>query len=119
MFEDWPSFEELMKIANEHPERLEAFRQRKVDEVINSAPDNMKRRLRGLQFQIDCQRQLQKTPMASCLTICSMMCDSLHKLNEALNGTHNTQSELISKSAVGSDTGGNTNIVNFPVNGYI
>ena len=86
MFKHWPNFDELMKLANEKPELLEAFRQQKINEIIENAPVDMRQRLRGLQFQIDCQRRIHKTPLASCLTISKMMCESLNKLNDVLNG---------------------------------
>ncbi len=80
-----PTVDDLLKLAKENPEALEAYRLGAVESLINSAPQNMQPRLRGLQFQIDAKRRLSKTPMAACLEISRMMFDSLHELNDLLN----------------------------------
>lgn len=86
MSRNWPSFDELKNLAERSPEKLEEFRMREVEALINQAPERIKQRLRGLQFQVNCQLKLHKTPMGSCIAISKMMHDSLHKLNAVLNG---------------------------------
>lgn len=86
MYRSWPSFDELIQIARDNPEQLEILRQRKVNEIIDAAPESLKPRLRGLQFQVDCHRRIHKNPLASCISISKMMRDSLLELNDALNG---------------------------------
>ncbi|HEY7772316.1 MAG TPA: DUF3135 domain-containing protein [Marinagarivorans sp.] len=86
MQSQWPTANELIKLAQEDPDALEALRQREIDALINAAPASMQRRLRGLQFQIDAKRSISKTPMASCMAISQMMFDSVYELNDALNG---------------------------------
>lgn len=86
MSKNWPSFDELKHLAERSPEKLEEFRRREVEAIINRAPERVRQRLRGLQFQVNCQLQLHKTPMGSCIAISKMMHDSLHKLNAALHG---------------------------------
>jgi hypothetical protein len=82
-----PSIDQLIELASKHPEELERVRQRHVDALIQSAPEHIQRRLRGLLFQIDCKRQLHhNSPMGSCMAITRMMMDSLQSLNEALHG---------------------------------
>ena len=83
---EWPNFEELKHLAETSPEKLEALRQKHIEAIINRAPDAYKRRLRGLQFQIDCQRRLHSTPLGSCIAISRMMHESLLRLNEAIHG---------------------------------
>lgn len=73
-----------MKLAKSDPEGLERLRLDHIESLINSAPEATQRRLRGLQFQIDCQRRLHKHPMGACLSISKMMMASLQRLNEAL-----------------------------------
>lgn len=85
MQNEWPDFDELLKLARNAPEKLEAFRLKEIEKLITNAPKEIQQRLKGLQFQVDCQRRLQKTPMASCIAISGMMHDSLSKLNTALN----------------------------------
>lgn len=86
MTKAWPSFDELKTLAEQSPEALEDFRSRQIEALIAQAPAQTQRRLRGLQFQINCQLQKHKTPMASCIAISKMMHESLLRLNSALNG---------------------------------
>ncbi len=80
-----PSFDQLLEIARHNPDQLEAIRQQEVEALIARAPVHLQRRLRGLQFQIDCQRSMHKSPMGSCLAISKMMLNSLDELNSALH----------------------------------
>lgn len=79
-----PSFDELVVMANEQPEALEALRQNLVNEVIDQAQPHTQSRLRGLQFQIDAQRSIAKTPLAACVKLSSMMMDSFEKMRQEL-----------------------------------
>ena len=83
---DFPSFDQLAKLAQEKPEELERFRQEQVELLINSAPARLQRRLRGLQFQIDAQRELHKDSiMGSCVKLSQMMHESFAELRLSLN----------------------------------
>lgn len=93
MQSQWPTTDELIKLAKQDPEALEALRQREINALIDSAPAEMQRRLRGLQFQIDAKRKLSKTPMAACMAISKMMFDSVYELNDVLNGTKNDDAD--------------------------
>jgi len=87
---DLPEFDALMKMAKEDPEALENLRQTAVEELIQSAPLNQQRRLRGLQFQVDMERQKAKNPMDSCIRISRLMHDSFSKLRDTLNEAQQT-----------------------------
>lgn len=80
-----PHIDQLIHLAKTDPEGLERLRLRHIELLISSAPEPMQRRLRGLQFQIDCQRRLHKHPMGACLSISKMMMDSLQRLNSVLH----------------------------------
>lgn len=83
---DFPSFDTLLKLAKEQPEELEKLRLEQVDFIINQAPENCQRRLRGLQFQIDSQRKLHcDSPMGACMKISQMMHESFAELRVWLN----------------------------------
>ncbi len=90
MHNNWPKFEELRQLAEESPERLEAFLSREVEALIDSAPIEIQDRLRGLQFQVDCQRKIHKSPLGSCVAISKMMHESLSRLQQVLNGSLNS-----------------------------
>ncbi len=80
-----PDFNTLKVMAQENPEALERLRREHVEALIESAPEALKPRLRGLQFQIDSQRRLARTPLQSCINISRMMHDSFHTLRERLH----------------------------------
>lgn len=80
-----PSHDQLSAIAQSDPAQLEKLRKILIEEVIESAPEETRRRLRGLQFQIDCCRKLHTNPMGACVEISRMMYESLSKLNKLMN----------------------------------
>ncbi|MCP5326490.1 MAG: DUF3135 domain-containing protein [Oceanospirillaceae bacterium] len=82
-----PSFEKMREMAQNDPQALERLRQMHINKLIHAAPEHLRQRLQGLQFQIDAQRRLSKTPMASCLQISKMMHDSLHSLGTYIKGS--------------------------------
>jgi len=70
------AFDELLAMAQE-PERLEAYRQKEVRCIIEQAPDEIRRRLQGLQFQIDAHRSLHNdNPIGACVQLSKMMHES-------------------------------------------
>lgn len=99
--------DELMQLAEKDPEGLEQLRLREVEKLISKAPSSMQRRLRGLQFQIDCHRKLHSNPMGSCVAISQMMLDSLRKLNFALHGSLEPGQEI------GEQAQGKASVLNF------
>lgn len=87
MKDELPSIDTLIALAKSNPDELERLRKRYVEQLIDTAPESIQRRLRGLQFQIDSRRSLHTTPMGSCIMLSKMMLDSLSRLNSALHGT--------------------------------
>lgn len=88
-----PNFEHMLDLAQNDPEALERLRLDMVRDAINSAPESDRQRLHGLQFQIDGQRLVSKTPMQACIEISKMMHQSLHQLKTFLDG-HTGESPL-------------------------
>ena len=81
-----PSFDDLLKLAQENPEALEKFRLEQVELIISQAPIKNQQRLRGLQFQIDAQRALHiNSPMGACLKMSQMMHNSFDELRTWLD----------------------------------
>lgn len=80
-----PNFETLVDMAQNNPDELEQLRHDMAQKIIDAAPERIRRRLTGLQFQIDAQRKLAKNPMAACINISMMMHDSFEELRNALN----------------------------------
>lgn len=82
---DLPEFDKLRDMAQNNPEQLEKLRAELCDQFIREAPEEHRRRLRGLQFRIDMERQRAKSPMAACIAISGMMHDSFDRLRQVLN----------------------------------
>lgn len=80
-----PDFNTLRELAEKNPEALEELRQREVQALIEQAPEQMRRRLEGIQFQIDAKRQIASNPMDACIAVSSMMHESFNDLRMALN----------------------------------
>ncbi|OUS25300.1 hypothetical protein A9Q99_22175 [Gammaproteobacteria bacterium 45_16_T64] len=88
-------FEELQRLAQDDPDKLEKLRIQWCEQLISEAPSDYRRKLRGLQFRIDMERRKSKSPMAACISLSGMMHDSFDNLRYALNeasglSEHNT-----------------------------
>jgi hypothetical protein len=83
---DLPKFDELIKLAQHHPEALEKLREKHIEKLIDGAEVNYQPRLRGLQFQIDAHRSIHaNSPLGSCMKISQMMHESFAELRGWLN----------------------------------
>lgn len=106
-----PNFDKLKDMAHNNPMKLERLRIEMVEKLIHEAPEQYRRRLRGLQFRIDMERRKAKSPMAACITISGMMHDSFDKLRMALNeAAGNT---IISEPAVVSGSSNPAKVLPF------
>jgi len=86
VFEDTtPSFEALVALAKEDPAEFEMLREQLCKQILDQAPEHISRRLKGLQFKINMERQRSKTALRSCLELSKLMNDSLAELEEALS----------------------------------
>jgi len=77
-------FEEWRQLYATDPEAFERRRAAALAAVIESAPERMQQRLRGVQFRLDMERSLARSDLAACLKAHSMMWDSLVRLRDAL-----------------------------------
>jgi len=68
-------FDEWVKLAQENPDAFENKRLQMIQDVIDKSSPKIKRRMQGLQWQIDQVRATSANPMASCLKISQMMWD--------------------------------------------
>ncbi|MGV2844263.1 DUF3135 domain-containing protein [Aeromonas hydrophila] len=75
-----PDFDTLKRLAVAEPERLDELLQQQIEGLIDRVSPQQQMRLRGLQFRIDCQRQLAKNNLDSCIRIASMMHDSFYSM---------------------------------------
>lgn len=80
-----PDFNELLALYEANPQALEQLRKTLVNDLIDRAAPNTQARLRGLQFQIDAQRQLSSNPLGACVRMSKMMNQSFSQLVQKLN----------------------------------
>ena len=66
-FDDWAT------CATADPERFEALRLAAIEAVIADASASSQTRLRRMQWRIDQERRLARTPMGACLRLSRMM----------------------------------------------
>jgi hypothetical protein len=66
-------FDAWMALAQDDPDGFEAMRRAAIDEVIERAPEASRVRLRSLQWRIDQERRLARTPLKACIRISNMM----------------------------------------------
>lgn len=71
------NFDEWVRLAQEDPDAYENMRKEMIEQVIENTSPEIKRRMQGLQWQIDQIRTTAANPMASCLKISQMMWDSV------------------------------------------
>lgn len=80
-----PCFDELLTMARQSPEQLEALRDQLTQEVLDSTPDQgMRQRLEQLVFRINAERSRHHSPMALCLKFSSLMHDGLLSMRREL-----------------------------------
>jgi len=53
------------------------MRKKCLDELIEQAPERIRQRMQGLQWQVDVIRKRSANPMAACLSVSQMMWDSV------------------------------------------
>jgi len=77
---EMPDFDTLKHWALAEPERLDALLHQQIEALIAQVGPDQQRRLRGLQFRIDCQRRLARNNLDSCIRIANMMHESVHAM---------------------------------------
>jgi hypothetical protein len=80
-----PDFDELVRLYKTDPTAFEQLRRDLCEQLIESAPERMRQRLRGIQFKVDMTRRKARTPLSACLSLSKMMQESLMELQAALN----------------------------------
>lgn len=79
-----PSHDVLSKMARDDPEAYEAFRREVIENFIDGAPPEDKRRLRGLQFRVDSERRrLLGSALGSTVKIYQLMWESFLTMNNS------------------------------------
>ena len=80
-----PAFEVLVDLARNNPQKLERLRRKLTDDIIASAETDQKRkRLEGLQFRVDLERERARSPLSATIKISELMCQSLAELHRSM-----------------------------------
>ncbi len=82
-------FDTWAMMAKERPDDFEVMRQAALEAFFARVPTDHRDRLRRLQWRVDQERRLARTPMAACVRISRMMWRSLlgeGGLRDKLNG---------------------------------
>ena len=80
-----PAFDVLVDMARNDPRGLESLRKSMTNSIISDATNEQKRkRLEGLQFRVDLERERSKTALSACIKISEMMCQSLAELHKSM-----------------------------------
>lgn len=87
-------FDEWAALYRNDPQAFEQRRQQWCKHLISSAPTGYQRRLNGLLFQIDMEKQRSSNAMDSCLKLSRLMWDSFHHMREELQSLMTTAHEL-------------------------
>ena len=67
------TFDHWSELARTDPEGFEARRREAIEEAIQQADVRNRDRLRRLQWRIDQERRLARTPLAACMRLSAMM----------------------------------------------
>ncbi len=73
--------DEWMNLAKMDPEAFEERRREAIRELIDNAPEHLKKRLEGLQWRIDMERNRCKTPLEACIKLHDMLMDHFYGEN--------------------------------------
>ena len=80
-----PAFDVLVDMARNDPQRLEKLRRSLTEGVIASAnTEQQRKRLAGLQFRVDLERERARSPLAATIKISEMMAQSLAALHRSM-----------------------------------
>ncbi|WP_220634250.1 DUF3135 domain-containing protein [Georgfuchsia toluolica] len=79
-----PSHDFLSTLARTDPKGYELLRSKLIKELIDRSPESMKSRLRGMQFRIDCERQLSHSALGMTVKLYELMWGSFLNLNDRL-----------------------------------
>ena len=78
---DLPSHDELAQLARNDPQAFENLRSELIASFIEHAPPRHKTRLSGIQFRVDCERRLSRSPLGSTVRVYKLMWESFLSLN--------------------------------------
>lgn len=80
-----PDFDTLRELHDKDPEALETLRRDHINAIIDNTHPQLRRRLRGLQFQIDAYLLMKPNNVSRCVFISNLMRKSFQELLAAIH----------------------------------
>ena len=113
------NFNELVQLAQQDPQALEALRQQVCQQLIASARPADQRKLKGLQFKIDMERRRAKSQTIVCTQLYDRMNSSFAQLKALLSHTqamlpHQSSAQPAPAPTAESTTQHSAHIIPFP-----
>ena len=88
-------FSEWSHLAETNPQAFELKREQVIESVIQSMPDAKQERMRRLQWRIDQERRMAKSPMAACIRLSNMMWENVLGKNGLLDSLRQLDSRRL------------------------
>ena len=106
-------------MARDDPVGYEEFRREIIENFIDNAPERLKPRLRGIQFRVDCLRQLSTSSLGATVRIYELMWGSFLALNsnwqEFVRIKDGVSRTRYSSGSAGKHPARNAQVLQFPV----
>lgn len=106
-------FDEWASLNQEDPEAFEKRRIEWCQQLINNAPSSCQRRLNGLFFQINMEKQRSSNAMDSCLRLSKLMWEKFHELRDELQGLMSLPAEGFNEPVQSTSVNKNADIIEF------
>ena len=75
------NFDYWMELSKRDPDEFEVQRKKAIQKIIDNAPEYYKKRVIGLQWRIDSEIRLSKSPMEACFRVNQMMMKMVFERN--------------------------------------
>lgn len=85
---DFPDFEDLRTLASNNPEEFDRICRAEINRVIDSAPEDIQQRLKGMQFIIDTKLNMTNGAVQRYNLMVEMFWEGFLKFKDAVNGTY-------------------------------
>lgn len=88
-------FDEWKKLYKEDPEQFHRYRKSMLEHQIDLAPESMRRRLKGLVFQMECEAARARTPLLYNMRLSAMLMDTFEELKLQLQKLRTVDADLL------------------------
>lgn len=73
-----PDFDERARLFREDPEEFERLRERLIEEVIESVPEERQERLRRFHWRVEAEFRKHKSPIGALVALQKMMLEAVY-----------------------------------------